>query len=250
MKAIDSSLKSLGFLDGEIRTYVAVLENGPQTVLEIAKKTQLSRQTIYDAIEVLQERDLMTVKQLEKKILYVAEPPSKLLTYAKKREAEFKEQIEDLNRTIPSLELCMAGESRPVVKMYEGKEGILAMIGDLQRIPEGDSFEICDGPAMLSVMTDEDLAPFRKVIKSKNFVHKGILSGVVRPAPRSIPGHRKFLPREEGNFKSYINVVDDIVTMSTYSGKLFSLVIKNKQIADAMRIVFKYAHQAVPGPEV
>jgi sugar-specific transcriptional regulator TrmB len=249
MNSLAVSLRSLGFSDGEIRTYLSAFEHGPQTVIEIAKHTNLSRQTVYDAVEALKDRDLMTVKQNERKILFVAEPPNKLLAYAKRREAEYKDRVEDLERAIPSLELQMGGD-RPAVRMYQGKEGILAMINDIAKVQTSSSYEICDGPAMMNVLTDEDLAPFRRAVKSKNITIKAILSGVNRPSPKSVPGHRKFVPREEGNFKSYISVVEDIVMMTTYSGKMFSLVIKNKPIADAMKLLFKYAHKAVPGPEV
>lgn len=249
MNTLASSLRALGFSDGEIRTYLSAFEFGPQTVLEIAKRTNLSRQTVYDAIESLKERELMSVKPQDRKILFAAEPPTKLLAYAKKREAEFKDRVEGLSRVIPSLELQMGGE-RPVVRMYQGKEGIRAMINDLAQVQTSDGYEIVDGPAMLNILTDEDLAPYRRALKAKNVVTKAILAGIPRPAPKSVPGHRKFVPREEGNFKSHINVVGDIVTMTTFSGKMFSLVIKSKPIADAMNILFKYAHKAVPGPEV
>jgi sugar-specific transcriptional regulator TrmB len=250
MNTLVSSLRSLGFSEGEIRTYLCVFEFGPQTAIEIAKKTNLARQTVYDAISGLKKRGLMTMNEEGKKVSYAAEPPEKLLAFAKKRESDFKQQIGDLERIIPSLELQMGGNERPVVRMYQGKEGIRAMISDLSTAQTQNSYEIVDGPAMLNVLTDEDLAPFRKAIKSKNIVIKAILHGVPRPVPQSVPGHRKFLPKEDGNFKSYISVVGDIVSMSTYTGKLFSLVIKNKAIADAMRVLFKYAHKAVPGKEV
>lgn len=218
-------------------------------MLEIAKRARLSRQTVYDAIASLKERELMTVKETDRKIFFVAEPPAKLLAYAKLREAEFKGHVDDLERSIPSLELQMGGD-RPMVRMYQGKEGIRAMIQDAASVNTNEGYEITDGPAMLAVLTDEDLAPYRRAVKSKNMTIRAILHGVNRPAPKSVPGHRKFLPREEGNFKSYINVLGDVVSMTTFSGKMFSLVIKNKPIADAMRILFKYAHKAVPGDEV
>lgn len=250
MNTLVNGLRSLGFSNGEVRTYLAIFEFGHQTVLEVAKRAKLSRQTVYDAIATLKERGLILVKEQSHRVLYAAEPPSKLLAYAKRREAEFRERIDDLSRAIPSLELQMGGESRPVARMYQGKEGIVAMIADLAKVQTSDSYEICDGPAMMSILTDEDLAPYRRAIKTKNIVIKAILSGINRPSPKSVPGHRKFVPREEGNFKSHINVVDDIVTMTTFSGKMFSLVIKNKPIADAMKLLFKYAHKGVPGPEV
>ena len=249
MNTLTSSLRALGFSDSEIRTYLTAFEFGPQTVLEIAGKTGLSRQTVYDSIEGLKKRELMTVKQVERKIMYVAEPPSKLLAYAKRRETEFKERVEDLSRNVPALELQMGGD-RPIVRMYQGKEGVRAMIEDLTKVQTVDSYELVDGPAMLKVLTDEDLAPYRRMVKSKNIVIKAILSGVVRPAPKGVPGHRKFVPKEDGDFKSHINVVGDIITLTTFSGKMFSLVIKNKPLADAMTVLFKYAHQGVPGKDV
>jgi len=70
MKDITPILKSLGLLDSEVKTYLASLENGPETVLDLAKLTKLSRQAVYSAIDALTERGLMSSALRGKKRYY------------------------------------------------------------------------------------------------------------------------------------------------------------------------------------
>ncbi len=243
MKDIAPILRSLGLADSEVRTYMAALEGGAQTVLELAKKTKLSRQATYVAIDALTERGLMTTRQEEKRNYYMAEHPDKLLAYAKRRESEMHEKISDLERSIPSLELQIGGE-RPVVKMYEGKEGIRAIIEDTRQMKPKELYELTDGHAMLNTITYEDLQPYRDVLRGQRSSVSGLYAGESR-GEGQLPGKRRFLPKEDWNFKSHIQVVKNKVTMVTFTGKLYSIVIDSKPIADAMRILFKYAHRSV-----
>src|SRR5512142_2814354 len=130
MKDIAPILKSLGLLDSEVKTYLKALENGPGTVLDLAKSTNLSRQAVYVAINSLTERGLMSSALRGKKRFYAAEHPSKLLEYAKRRNEEMKAQTQDLERLLPEIEMQAGGE-RPVVKLFEGREGLKAIIADL-----------------------------------------------------------------------------------------------------------------------
>lgn len=241
MKDITPILRSLGLLESEIKTYMKALEHGAQTVLELTKRTGLSRQATYVAIDSLTERGLMTTTQQGKKTLYTAEHPDKLLAYAKRREMRIKEQVKDLERSIPELELQIGGE-RPVVRMFEGKEGVYAIMQDTLKAKPDHINEITDLKAMSTVITEEDRKPLREAVIALKTHVEGLYT-IVPPSPSRPESVRMLLPEDCRDFKSHIQVFDNKVSFVTFEGKMFSVIIEHPAIADAMNILFKLAKE-------
>ncbi len=238
MKDISPILQSLGLLDSDIRTYLTALENGPGTVLEIAKKTKLSRQATYVAIESLTERGLMSSVLRGKKRLYAAEPPDKLLAYAKRRDAQMHEKVLDLEAALPDLRLRIGGE-RPVVRVLEGKEGVHAIIEDMRTRDFRDSAEISDLEALYKVLSPEDLQSMRNELKRRGVKVRGLYAGV--PGPKTADTLRVFLPDNVAGFKTNIGVYGDKIEMQSFEGKMYSVSIDSKLLADTLRILFDLA---------
>ncbi len=238
MKDVSSILQSFGLLDSDIKTYLAALENGPSTVLEIAKETKLSRQATYMAIESLTKRGLMASLLRGKKRFYAAEPPDKLLAYGKRRDAEMHERVQDLERLLPELELRSGGE-RPVVRVFEGKEGLHAIIEDMKTSDFKKSYEISDLNALYKVLDPEDLKDMRQALKNKGVKVRGLYSGT--PGPKVVDVDRIHLPSEFGDFKADIGIHGDKIEMLTFEGKMFSVIVESKPLAKALSILFELA---------
>jgi predicted transcriptional regulator len=238
MKDISPILKSLGLLDSEVKTYLKALENGPGTVLDLAKTTGLSRQAVYVAIDSLTSRGLMSNALRGKKRYYAASHPDKLLDYAKRRGTEMNERVQDLERLLPELELASGGE-KPVVRVYEGKEGLRAFIADAQTSKPKEIHEIADLEAVQVVMEQGDVQPVRKELKKMNtFVH-GLYSG--EPTGKTLDSERFILPVEYRGFKSNITVYGDKIALVTLEGKMYSILIESSALAKTMRILFGLA---------
>lgn len=238
MKDITPILKSLGLLDSEIKTYLAALQNGAGTVLDLAKSTMLSRQATYGAIESLGRRGLMSSVLRDKKRFYAAEHPERLLSYARRRETKLKDHIRELQRSLPDLELRMGGE-KPIVRVFEGKEGIQAIIEQTYKARPKKLYEITDLDAIRSVLSDEDLRPFKEALIKVGTKVIGFHSGEV--PKRSTDADRYELPPEHRNFKCEIFLHGDKIGLVTFSGKMHSIIIENKQLARAMEILFSLA---------
>jgi sugar-specific transcriptional regulator TrmB len=161
MRDVAPILRSLGLLESEVKVYLAALECGPSTVIDLAKATRLSRPATYAAIAALGERGIMSTVTAGKRRLFAAEHPDRLLHYARTREAELHGQVEDLSRALPELALRIGG-ARPVVKSFEGKEGIQAIIEDIARTRPKTMEEITDVDAMRTVVDPEELKPMRE----------------------------------------------------------------------------------------
>lgn len=238
MKDIATILYSFGFLDSEVKTYLASLEYGPKTVLELTKLTHLSRQATYVVIESLTKRGLMSSVLRGKKRYYVAEDPEKLHSYAQRREQDIKEKMKDLERAIPEMKLKMGGE-KPAVRLFEGIEGLKTIISDLADMKPDVVMEITDLEALFKVIKPEDTAAILKDLKKVNTKVDGIYSGA--PTGKTLQSTRHFLPKELGGFKSGITVYKNRVAITTFEGKMYSVMIENETIAKVFKILFELA---------
>lgn len=238
MKDISPTLQSLGLLESEVKTYLAALERGPSAAADLAKATSLSRQAVYTAIDSLTERGLMASVARGKKSLYAAESPTKLLTYAKRREAEMRGRIRDLEQAVPELELRTGGE-RPVVRMFEGKEGLRAIIEDMREHKTKRSVEITDLDAMYRVLSPEDLKAMREELTKHGTKVRGIYAGA--PGPRKVDADRIMLEDKDGGFRSNIGIYGDHIALVTFEGKMHSIIIESGSLTKAMRLLFELA---------
>lgn len=245
MKDLSPILQSLGLLDSEIKTYLGALQSGPSTVIDLAKATGLSRQATYTAISALTERGLMSSVQRGKKTMYAAESADKLMGYARRRQDDLSVRVDELKEIIPELKL-QTGGSRPAVRMYEGKEGILALIEDFRNEGPKSALELTDVEAMYSVLKPEDLAEMRKAVAKSKVKIRGIYAGT--PQKTEVNVDRMILPKEYGGFATDIGVRGNSVSFATFKGKMYSVVIESPEIARAMETLFRLAfkgHEAV-----
>ncbi len=243
MKDLAPILRSLSFIESEIKVYLTALEKGAGTVLDFAKITKLSRQAVYVAIESLTGRGLMSSTLRGKKRFYTAEHPDRLLNYAERRETDMKERVQDLKRILPELELQMGGE-RPVVRVFEGKEGIRAIIADMQANPSKNPVELADIVALKTILTPDDLAGVRGALREANAHIRGIYAvGHIGETFSSDPvaGEHVFLPKDMGGFKSNIGIYGNRIVMVTFEGKMHSVIIESDALVKALRILFDLA---------
>ncbi|MEK7103406.1 MAG: helix-turn-helix domain-containing protein [Patescibacteria group bacterium] len=237
MQHISHILHSLGFVESETKTYIASLEQGPGTVIDLTKRTKLSRQATYVAIETLTNRGLMSSLMKGKKKYYVSEDPDKLLSYAERKQQEMKEKITDLGRVLPELKLKAHGE-RPVVKMFEGKEGIKAIMEEVEHSKLTYLKAISDVQAVNQVLSREDTAPLREVLL-KNKVKVDYLVPVGTP-PAEI-SNNLVLPEEYNHFNSEIMIIDNKIVFVTFEGKMNSVIIESAALTKTLGILFDLA---------
>lgn len=240
---ISPILESLGLQKSEIKTYMAALKNGPSTVIALSKSVNLSRQATYLAIDSLTERGIMSSVQRGKKHFYAAEPPEKLVTYAKRFELKMKEKIADLERLAPMLELQMGGE-RPVVRVFEGKAGLKEVFEEVTNARLKETWEITDGKAMYSVLTREDL----KSLHASYDRLKTRIHGLYAPENESKSieqageeSDHVILDPKYRDFLTDIGIYGNKLALMTFEGKMYSVVIESKPIVNTMKILFELA---------
>src|SRR3989338_5275703 len=118
-KALEEKIiGDIGLTGTEAKVYLALLEIGPTTAGEIAKKIKSYRRNVYDFLDKLIERGLVSVVIKNKKRHYDAVGPEKLLNIIHEKE-------ENLLSILPQLESYRKAEkNKDLVHVYFGKEGI------------------------------------------------------------------------------------------------------------------------------
>ncbi|OIO52430.1 hypothetical protein COY93_03035 [Candidatus Uhrbacteria bacterium CG_4_10_14_0_8_um_filter_58_22] len=241
MQKVASILKSIGLQGSEISTYIAALECGPSTVIDLSKQSKLSRQATYMAIQLLEERGLMSSVMRGKRRFFTAESPDKLLSYAKRKDVELHDRVSELERILPDLQLRVGGE-RPVVRVFEGKEAIKAIIQDMLQSPEKESYEITDLDAMYQVLTPDDLKELRGTVRRTGLKIYAFLSGTPGEGDRVISDQHVFLHDEgDKNFGCNIGIYGNRLVGVTFQGKMYSVSIDSEPLVRAMRILFRHA---------
>lgn len=126
MKDLKEFLAEYGLSDKESSVYLSMLELGPSSVQDIAKKSGVNRATTYVMIESLKRRGLISTFEKGKKTMFVAESPERLKRIIEKEMNLVKEKEDRLKEALPSF-LALFNSSaheKPVVKYFEGDEGV------------------------------------------------------------------------------------------------------------------------------
>ncbi len=127
---ISVNLSATGLDEKESITYLALLELGEANMSELVNKSGLKRSTLYFIIDALKARGLVSTAKRDKKTLYIAENPKKLLEQA-------DDNRNTLEKVLPEL-LSIANNitEKPKVRYFEGVEGIKEVYRDMLLFPD------------------------------------------------------------------------------------------------------------------
>jgi sugar-specific transcriptional regulator TrmB len=119
-----SILKEAGLTDGEIKVYLALLELGSSTTGPIIKKSGIARSIIYQILEKLMQKGLVSQITKEKTKYFQAAEPNKILEYIDEREAKLEENKKMIEKMLPELSLKQSMAKKSETNMYFGFKGI------------------------------------------------------------------------------------------------------------------------------
>jgi len=110
-------LEAFGLDEKEVKVYLAGLEIGTASVLELARRTELPRTTLYPTLERLEHKGVFKVGKQKNTTVYIAELPEVLQRQMEERSVLFE-------KTLPALETIHGSvHNGPGVTFYEGSDG-------------------------------------------------------------------------------------------------------------------------------
>lgn len=239
---IEKSLEKFGLTEKEIRIYLAVLELGQDTVLNIAKKSEQKRPTVYITLELLTRKGLVRKIPKGTTTLYIAEDPNFLLNTLKEKEKSIRD-IMPLLKAIHNTQ-----KTKPRIKYYEGKDDVRKMYKELHQARKYILFygSVKD---IMKHFPDSFLNPER--IKEMNIP----VTEIVSPDPVDIkyakriqavnnPKHKVRALKKGVSFVLDSVIFDDKLAIISLRGGFFGVMIENKDIAHSFRILYELAWQS------
>ncbi len=136
-------LEVLGLSNGEIKVYSAILEIGITSLNNIQEKTGIERRNIYDILNKLIEKGLVSFVSEKGKRTYQCTHPNKILEEINTKESK----IASLREQIPQIKELF-NMSRPEInaEVFRGNESIKTLMNEILEYKEsywmgGNSFE-------------------------------------------------------------------------------------------------------------
>ncbi|MBI2146690.1 helix-turn-helix domain-containing protein [Candidatus Woesearchaeota archaeon] len=125
-------LEGIGLTKGGIKVYFALLELGPSTTGEIIKKAKVSRSKVYEMLERLIDKGLVSFVIKENTKYFEAADPEHILHYVQREKSLLEEKEEELRKVLPALkEKQHFGRVPQTATVYEGIKGIKTMYSDV-----------------------------------------------------------------------------------------------------------------------
>ena len=112
-----SALAAVGFEEKAAKVYLAGVELGPSTVLELSRRTQLVRTTIYPILEDLRRKGYFRLGKTKRGSHYTAESPAFLAKQLQERQQLFASALPQMEAMRGTVHEGAGGT------LYEGSEG-------------------------------------------------------------------------------------------------------------------------------
>ncbi|MFA6073439.1 MAG: helix-turn-helix domain-containing protein [Candidatus Woesearchaeota archaeon] len=118
-------LSELGFTEGEEKVYLALLKLGSSTSGPIAKEANVSRSKLYEILEKLARKGIVSHQKKNNVKYFEALPPKRILDYIKEKEKQLEQHRLEFENKLPLLDsLTQKKELMQEAQVYEGMEGI------------------------------------------------------------------------------------------------------------------------------
>lgn len=125
-------LKDIGLTDAEIRVFIELSKVDSAMASEIAGKVGIYRTNVYDILESLIEKGLVSYIIKANRKHFIASKPQKLLDYLREKEQKIKEQEKHIQDLIPLiLKLKKPKQEELKAEIYRGKEGLKTLLTDM-----------------------------------------------------------------------------------------------------------------------
>ena len=234
-------LLDIGLTKNEAETYMTILKSGSSKVGELMKHTALHRSRVYEAINRLADKGLISYVIKNNIKYFEASDPERLVTYIEEQKERLNEKERALKKIIPELKRQVNPlKEHAEAHVLSGKEGFKTMRKDVLKQGK-DLF-------MIGAVGKEDkylkyFFPGFDKLRIKSRIRWRILYDYEvkgKKITRLPLMETKFLPKEYSS-PAVINIYSDRVVNVLWQGEEpLCFMIINKDIADSYRKWFDF----------
>ena len=236
---MENFLKEYGFNDKEAKVYLALLQSGRATVMDIANRAQIKRPTAYIILDDLMRRGFIDLLPHKGKTSYIAKSPKILLSYLEKKESLAQNYIPQL------MAMFSEQKEKPKVMYFEGEEASKKVFDD--SIEEGkDVMALFGVKEMFGTVGDKFTRDYvnsriKNEIKAKVIVPESEEALEYKKRDKNEMRETRFIDSKKFPFKGEVMIYGNKVVIISLNGPdSFGLIIQNDQFSQTMKSVFTF----------
>lgn len=237
------ALREIGLTENEIKIYLDLLKSGSSTAYEIGKRTGIYRVHVYDKVEQLMDKGLVTHIYKGAKKFFQATSPDKIKQYLEDKRKNLKSQEEAINFILPELKaISKLPKEDTFVEVFKGKEGLKYFLKDIIKVGKEvliTGIEDIKYKETLPIFMEQYFRDLKKnKIKERIITvkRKEVFLFDKESAPTT---NYRFLEEKQFNPTNTFIYSNKIVIV-TWGSPVTAVMIKNIQIADTYRSHFEH----------
>ena len=242
---IDKTLEKLGLRNEEIKTFLYLLENGEQTAGNLAKKTGLSRPSLYGFLKKLEGNGLVVESLKDGVKIFIAVSKEKI-------DAFLDHKIEELNRSKGDIEKLFAtiqtGEvtTSPKFQFFEGVEGVQYVLKDMLLYRDIKIKAYWPIKSMLDLLSENFFSQLNKERIKRHIYTQSIWPDSQKVDIKKYPSleigekffrERKIAPKDV-DFSMGYWIYENKVAFISSKKECFGFIIESKEFAEMMSSQF------------
>ncbi|MCR4335598.1 MAG: hypothetical protein NUV57_03625 [archaeon] len=129
---IENNLEKLGFSPSEIKVYLYLIERESSYANRISAETELNRTNVYEALDRLVTKGIVSTISHNKVKSYKTEPPESLKQIVLAKEAELKETMQSLTKDISKLRKPVHAKKDSLeAGIFTGRKGLRILFEEI-----------------------------------------------------------------------------------------------------------------------
>ena len=228
------ALKSIGLTEVEIKVYLMLVKEGSSLAGIITKRIGVHRRSVYDALERLIEKGLVSYIKINNRRYFDAVNPERLINIVREKEEVLRTIVSELKETKAT------SKEKKETSFFRGKQALKSVFDD--QIREGKEVLVLGDAVNINEILKYYFSKFDKERIKNNIGVRMIFdeSAKKNKELRKIPLSKiKFVKKGDvGNMSVYI--YGDNTSIVVWSENPTAILIREKAIADGFRSYFNF----------
>jgi len=241
---IARQLSEAGLTEGEAKVYLALLELGSSTSGPIVEKSGVARSIVYQILERLSQKGLVSHVVKEKTRYFQAAQPDRILEYVGEQQRQLEESKRKLEEILPKLSSLQQSAKESEVQVFFGFRGMISVHEHTyQKLSKGEEYFFFgippQQPRHFHAYWQRDHARRAKAgIRAKLLFHPKTPREVLRNRNSYAGCDARYMPIEI-NTPAWFMGYKNVGVIGFASEKPITIEIANKEIADSFRAYFE-----------
>ena len=236
-------LRKLGLSDGEIKVYNALLDIGVSSINNIHEKVGVDRRNIYDILNKLIERGLVSYIEENNKRVFKITNPEKILSYIEEKKSNLNDIKDEVTKVIPEIQSIYQSKKNDIfAEIFKGPEGVKAVWDDMLNYDAvywiGSGMYVPD--RFPAYWNDWNKRRLRRKVKSYHLFRYDKKQEYLDFPVKNMCTGARFLPPEFSGNPTVTAIYGNKVAQLLFGEYLNVFVIESKELAENYKKYHKY----------